>query len=186
MPLSCTIGTKREASVLVFHIWHTSDWGSHVFASVKYIGSKRLSMIIYKYKTISIKLKRGGDSFFCRFSVVLFDITGISRCLATHCICRVIIFDSCYFLRFICFTMIIHRLVNFVIFTVWTEQLIKCFKPLQKLRARLGTRLTGLSPLPSSNFKILTISRRYFWCVSMLFVLVSVSVLFSSTCVDNI
>ena len=31
-------------------------------------------------------------------------------------------------------------------FTTRTEQLTKCFEPLEKLRVRLGTRKTGLSP----------------------------------------
>ena len=32
-------------------------------------------------------------------------------------------------------------------FTMRTKQLAKCSEPLQKLRARVGTHLTGLSPI---------------------------------------
>ena len=52
-----------------------------------------------------------------------------------------------------------------------TEQLTQCFEPLQKLRARLGSRKTGLSPPPS--ILILTVPRGYF-CYSFLLLLVLV------------
>ena len=62
-----------------------------------------------------------------------------------------------------------------------TEHLRKCFIPLQKLGAKLSTRLTDLSPPPPPcKFQITDRSKAVLlmW-LSILFVLVSVSVLLS-------
>ena len=54
-------------------------------------------------------------------------------------------------------------------FTMRTEQLTKCSEPLQKLRSRLGTRLTGLSPPVTSSKAALLIWFSVFACFGVSF-----------------
>ena len=82
--------------------------------------------------------------FFCSsVPVVLFDTSGISRCRSQHVSVESssLLHHSTY-LWFICFTWwSIDELEN-----LHADRTTVCFEPWQKLRARLGTRKTGLSP----------------------------------------
>ena len=83
--------------------------------------------------------------FFCSsVPVVLFDTPGISRCRSQHVFVESssLLHHSIY-LWFICFPWwSIDELEN-----LHADRTTVCFEPWQKLRARLGTRNTGLSPL---------------------------------------
>ena len=82
--------------------------------------------------------------FFCSsVPVVLFYTPGISRCRSQHVSVESssLLYHSIY-LWFICFTWwSIDELEN-----LYADRTTVCFEPWQKLRARLGTRKTGLSP----------------------------------------
>ena len=82
--------------------------------------------------------------FFCSsVPVVLFDTPGISRCRSQHVsvVSSSLLHHSIY-LWFICFTWwSIDELEN-----LHADRTTVCFEPWQKLRARLGSRKTGLSP----------------------------------------
>ena len=82
--------------------------------------------------------------FFCSsVPVVLFDTPGISRCRSQHVSVESssLLHHSIY-LWFICFPWwSIGELEN-----LHADRTTLCFEPWQKLRARLGSRKTGLSP----------------------------------------
>ena len=58
--------------------------------------------------------------------------------------------------------------------TLHADRTTVCFEPWQKPRARLRSRKTGLSPLPS--ILILTVPRRYFCCCSLLLLVLAMLV----------
>ena len=109
--------------------------------------------------------------FFCSsVPVVLFDTPGISRCRSQHVSVESssLLHHSIY-LWFICFPWwSIDELEN-----LHADRTTVCFEPWWKLRARLGTRKTGLSP---PRIFILTVPGRYFCCGSLLLLVLAVRI----------
>ena len=85
-----------------------------------------------------------------------------------------LLYHSIY-LWFICFPRwsIIGELEN-----LHADRTTVCFEPWQKLRARLGTRKTGLNPphTHTHSIFILTVPRRYFCCGSLLLLVLAVRI----------
>ena len=110
--------------------------------------------------------------FFCSsVPVVLFDTPGISKCRSQHVASVEIssLFHHSIYLWFICFPWwSIGELEN-----LHANRTTICFEPWQKPRARLGSRKTGLSP---PSILILTVPKRYFFCGSLLLLVLVVRI----------
>ena len=96
---------------------------------------------------------------------------GISRCPSQHVFSveSSSLFHHSIYLWFICLPWwSIDGLEN-----LHADRTTVCFEQWQKLRARLGSRNTGLSPAPLPS---ILIPRRYFYCVSLLLLVLAVRI----------